>query len=130
MPLAKEKEFDRKNIGHCIRLLHMGIEVAEGKGFIVDRTNMYDHDFILNVRLGKSTYEDVMNHITSKETEMEEAMKKCTLPEHIDSKLLERILTLVHMKVLHNISDFNHFDYSWNGNEKDWDEYMQNIFNL
>lgn len=126
--LAKEKEFDRKNIGHCIRLLHMGIEVAEGKGFIVDRTNMYDHDFILNVRLGKSTYEDVMDHITSKETEMEEAMKKCTLPEHVDSKLLEKILTLVHMKVLHNISDFNHFDYSWNGNEKDWDEYMQNIF--
>lgn len=87
----QDKEFDRKNIAHCIRLLHMGIEIARDGKVNVNRTNI-DRDFILNVRLGNTQYDEIIKYITYKESEMKEAMSKSTLPKDIDVKLLNTLL--------------------------------------
>ena len=61
----------------------MGLEIAQGKGFNVDRTNI-DRDFILNIRLGNTEYDEIISYIESKKNEMEDALAKTNLPKHVD----------------------------------------------
>lgn len=87
----KVHTYDHKNVSHAIRLLHMGIEIAKGEGFNVDRTNI-DRDFIMNIRLGNMPYEEVIEYVQSKNDEMKEVMEKSTLPEHIDVDFVNGLL--------------------------------------
>ena len=87
----KEKDYDRKNVAHSVRLMHMGIELAKEGIFHVDRTNI-DRDFILDIRLGNRTYDEVITYIESKNEEMKQAMESSTLPEHIDVELVNKLL--------------------------------------
>jgi predicted nucleotidyltransferase len=87
----KEKDYDRKNVAHSVRLMHMGIELAKEGVFHVDRTNI-DRDFILDIRLGNRTYDEVIEYIESKNEEMKQAMESSTLPEHIDVELVNKLL--------------------------------------
>lgn len=87
----KGKQFDRKNVAHAVRLMHMGLEIAQGKGFNVDRTNI-DRDFIMNIRMGNTSYEEIISYLDMKKNEMEEAMKNSTLPENIDVEFVNDLL--------------------------------------
>lgn len=95
----KEKDFDRKNMSHSVRLIHMGIEIARTGQVNVDRTNI-DRDFILNIRLGNSTYDELISYLDSKKAEMEEAMEKSSLPEKIDVNLVNDLLINIRKKQL------------------------------
>lgn len=87
----QEKEFDRKNIAHCVRLLHMGIEIAKTGIVRVNRMGI-DRDFILNIRLGNTKYDEIMSYIESKNDEMQQAMAESTLPEHVNADMVNSIL--------------------------------------
>ena len=91
------KQFDRKNVAHAVRLMHMGLEIAQGKGFNVDRTNI-DRDFIMNIRLGNTSYDEIIEYLNSKKVEMEEAMEKSTLPENIDVDFVNDLLMDIRKK--------------------------------
>ena len=91
------KQFDRKNVAHAVRLLHMGIEIAKGQGFNVDRTDI-DRDFILNIRLGNTSYDEIIAYIESKKDEMEELMKSSTLPDAIDVNFVNDLLLDIRKK--------------------------------
>jgi hypothetical protein len=87
-----EKDFDRKNMMHCIRLLNMGIEIAKTGQVNVDRTNI-DRDFLLNIRLGNTTYEEIIEFADNKKKELEEAIKNCDfLPQTVDSHKINDLL--------------------------------------
>lgn len=87
-----EKDFDRKNMMHCVRLLTMGIEIAKTGKVNVDRTNI-DREFLLNIRLGNTTYEDIIAYADAKKTELQEAIEKCDfLPDKIDMDAVNNIL--------------------------------------
>lgn len=87
----KGKQFDRKNVAHAVRLMHMGLEIAKGEGFNVDRTDI-DRDFIMNIRLGNTSYDEIITYLESKKGEMEEAMKTSTLPDAIDVDFVNDML--------------------------------------
>ena len=93
------KQFDRKNVAHAVRLLHMGIEIAKGEGFNVDRTNI-DRDFIMNIRLGNTSYEEIISYIEGKKDEMEILMKSSTLPDKIDENFVNDLLIDIRKKQL------------------------------
>lgn len=93
----KEKDFDRKNMSHSVRLMHMGLEIAKTGQVNVDRTNI-DRDFILDIRLGNSTYDELINYLDSKKEEMENAMAESTLPENIDVEFVNNLLLKVREK--------------------------------
>ena len=93
------KQFDRKNVAHAVRLLHMGIEIAKGEGFNVDRTNI-DRDFIMNIRLGNTSYEEIISYIEGKKDEMEILMKSSTLPDKIDENFVNNLLVDIRKKQL------------------------------
>lgn len=69
----------------------MGLEIAKGKGFNVDRTDI-DRDFIMNIRLGNTSYDEIITYLESKKGEMEEAMKTSTLPDAIDVEFVNDLL--------------------------------------
>ena len=88
--------YDAKNVMHCMRLVRMAKELAQGKGFNVART--WDRDYLLDIRNHKFEYEDVMDQLEREKLEMEEAIKSCTLPEKVDSDKVNDLLYDVRLK--------------------------------
>jgi len=82
--------YDRKNMAHTIRLLHMGKELAENKGFNVVRT--WDRDMILDIRNGKYTYEEIMKYANTVYNEMMLSYNTCNLPEAVDKIKINDLL--------------------------------------
>ena len=93
----KDKEFDRKNMMHCVRLLTMGIEIAKTGKVNVDRTDI-DRDFLLNIRLGNTTYDEIIKYAEAKQVELDEAMKTCTLPDKADMEKVKELLIDIRSK--------------------------------
>jgi hypothetical protein len=93
------KMFDRKNVAHSVRLLHMGLELAKTGQFNVDRTDI-DGDFILNIRLGNTSYEEIIDYIEGKKDEMEKAMAESTIPEKIDIEFVNDLLLKIRKEQL------------------------------
>jgi len=72
------KEFDRKNLCHCLRLMTMGIEIAKTGQMNVDRTDI-DRDYLLNIRLGNATYDELIAIANEKKKEMAKIMEQYRL---------------------------------------------------
>lgn len=85
-----KSNYDCKNVMHCVRLLHMGKELAEGKGFNVVRT--WDREFLLEIRNHKYEYEYIMEYVENLFNEMQELMKTCTLPDTVDKEKVNELL--------------------------------------
>ena len=92
--------YDAKNVMHCMRLVRMAKELAQGKGFNVVRT--WDRDYLLDIRNHKFEYEDVMAQLEKEKFEMEEAIKSCTLPERVDFDKVNDLLYDVRLKYYFN----------------------------
>lgn len=90
--------YDAKNISHCVRLMHMGIEIAKGEGFNVRRT--WDREFLLDIRNHKMEYDEIMAYVEEKHKEFNEAIKTSTIKEHIDINLINNILIDIRKKQL------------------------------
>jgi predicted nucleotidyltransferase len=87
----KEKFYDSKNMLHCFRLLSMCIEVAEGKGLLIDRTNI-DRDFLMNVRNRKYTYDELMEKLLELKAKMDSAIEKSNIKDSIDVEFVNNLL--------------------------------------
>lgn len=77
-----KSNYDVKNVAHCVRLLHMGLELAKGEGFNVVRT--WDREMILDIRNHKYEYEEIIEYVEKIFTEMKELAEKCDLPKTVD----------------------------------------------
>jgi predicted nucleotidyltransferase len=87
-----EKDFDRKNMMHCVRLLTMGIEIATTGKVNVDRTDI-DREFLLNIRLGNTTYEEIIAYADAKKAELQNVIEKCDfLPESVEMNKVNELL--------------------------------------
>lgn len=83
------KGYDGKNLMHCLRMLDMAIEVAEGKGINLIRPN---REWLLSVRRGEASYDEIISLIESKKLLMDEAFANSTLPSHVDEKFVFNLL--------------------------------------
>ena len=86
----KEKTYDAKNMCECMRLIHTGREIAEGKGFNVERT--WDKDYLLDIKAHKFSYEEIILAMEKEKEIMENALKYSTLPDKVDENLVNRLL--------------------------------------
>ena len=87
------KTYDGKNLCHTFRILNMGQEIIEGKGFIVDRREVGDEKFLLDIRNHKFEYDELMEMVEKKEKEIKILFEKCTLPDKINIKDVNELLT-------------------------------------
>jgi predicted nucleotidyltransferase len=85
-----KSNYDVKNVAHCVRLLHMGRELAKGEGFNVVRT--WDRDMILDIRNHKYEYEEIIEYVEKVFAEMKELAKNCNLPETVDKQKVNELI--------------------------------------
>lgn len=85
-----KSNYDVKNVAHCVRLLHMGRELAKGEGFNVVRT--WDREMILDIRNHKYEYEEIIEYVEKVFTEMKELAKNCNLPETVDKQKVNELI--------------------------------------
>ena len=84
------KSYDAKNMCECFRLMNCGIEIAEGKGYIVDRSGI-DRDFLLDVKNHKFEYEYLIEELEKLKKKMNEAMEKSKLKEDVNPILVNNL---------------------------------------
>lgn len=80
---------DGKNMLHCYRLLEMAKEIAECGEFNVRRANASD---LLKIRKGEVSLQELLDKANVLVEEIDELFKQSTLPDKIDSKLVDNIL--------------------------------------
>jgi len=93
-PKRKEMEakcgIDAKHAMHLTRLLLMAVEIMEGKGVLVDRTNI-DRDLLMEILDGKWTFEQVMELSNKLNEKADNLYKSCTLPNNPNYDLINKI---------------------------------------
>ena len=82
--------YDSKNVMHCMRLVRMAKELAQGKGFNVVRD--WDRQYLLDIRNHKFEYEEVMAQLEKEKAEMEAAIATCTLRDIVDYEAVNELL--------------------------------------
>ena len=85
-----KSNYDVKNVAHCVRLLHMGRELAKGEGFNVVRT--WDREMILDIRNHKYEYEEIIEYVEKVFAEMKELSEKCDLPKTVDKQKVNELI--------------------------------------
>jgi uncharacterized protein len=95
----KDTQFDAKNVSHSFRLMQMCIEIAKGEGFKVNRRNI-DREFLLDVKMHKYEYDEIIEMLDKKKVEMDEAISKSTLPDDIDVEFVNSFVIKVRKKQL------------------------------
>ena len=91
-----DKNYDSKNMMHCVRLMHMGQEIAEGRGINLERT--WDKEFLKNIRSHKFEYDELMARVDADKVKLDEAIKNSTLREAIDVNAVNDILIEIRKK--------------------------------
>ena len=84
------KNYDSKNMCHTLRLLHMGREIAEGRGIILERTE--DKEFLMNVRNHKYEYDELMEIVMKDKESLDKAIANSTIKESIDINFVNDLL--------------------------------------
>lgn len=90
--ISHNQGYDGKNMMHCLRMLDMAIEVANGEGVNLVRPN---RDWLLSVRRGEVPYDKIIKLIEEKKLRMDEAFDKSSLPEKVDIDMAHEILLAI-----------------------------------
>lgn len=77
--LSHGQGYDAKNMMHCIRLLMTARDIALLKTVVVDRKA--DRDYLLSIKNGNFTFDEVMDIGTKLIAEVADAFKKSDLPD-------------------------------------------------
>ena len=85
-----KKNYDSKNIYHTVRLLHMGKELAEGKGFNIVRT--WDKQMLLDIRNHKFEYDEIMKYVEDTYNSFKDKIKDSNLPDTVDKQKVNELL--------------------------------------
>ena len=91
-----DKNYDSKNLCHCVRLIHMGKEIAEGQGVNLVRT--WDREFLLNIRNHKYEYDELIEKVNADNDALDKAIANSTIKEKIDTELVNQILIDIRKK--------------------------------
>ncbi len=81
--------YDGKNLAHCHRLLDMAIEIGEGKGINVRRTNREE---LLSIRRGEYDYDKLVEEAENKIKRMDDVFESSALPRSIDRDFINDLL--------------------------------------
>jgi hypothetical protein len=86
------KNYDAKNMMHLFRLLNMAEEIARYKKVNVRRP---EREYLLKVRAGEFSYEDLLKEAEDKIEIVDDLFKKSNLPEQPDHEAADRLLVQI-----------------------------------
>jgi hypothetical protein len=70
--------------------MHMGKEIAEGRGIILNRTE--DREYLMNIRNHKFEYDELMAKIDDDKEALDKAIANSTIRETIDVDFVNDLL--------------------------------------
>lgn len=85
----KNSKIDGKNMLHCQRLVDMAVEIAEGKGVIVKRSNAKE---LIDIRNGKVNLDELTKVVNEKIIRMQELFKNSNIPNKVDGFFVNELL--------------------------------------
>lgn len=89
--ISHNQNYDGKNMSHCLRLLYMAREIANGEGITVRREEEQRLE-LLSIKKGFSTYEEIVEKNTLVADGLKEMYDNSSLPEEADKEGIENIL--------------------------------------
>lgn len=95
------QKIDGKNMLHCIRLITMGKEIAEGKGLIVRRP---EKDYLISIRKGQVDLQTLVNNSENLLNEMDELFKTSNLPEEVDKLFFMNLVIQMRKNIYNNVN--------------------------
>ena len=102
--ISSGQNYDGKNLSHCLRLLYMAKEIAEGKGVIVRRDSEQRAELI-DVKKGKWMYDDIMKKCEELTSGLKEMYDNSYLPDDVSNETLMEIV-LEFRKRFYKFQDF------------------------
>lgn len=83
--------YDGKHGAHCLRLLHMGIEILRDGDVIVNRERAGDAKLLMSIRHGDVPYERLIELVDESMSELDTAYKHSTLPKYPDKERINEL---------------------------------------
>lgn len=94
--MSHGRQYDTKNMMHTMRLLSMAEEIARFKQIKVFRS---DRDFLLGIKAGKYSFDDLTEMVNEKMLLIEQAYQESDLPEAPDPELAENLLVRIREEI-------------------------------
>jgi hypothetical protein len=94
MAKAHGKHYDGKNLSHCLRLLTVANEIAEGHGLIV-RRSPEEIKKLIAIRQGEYEYDDIINEAESLIEKMDKTFEESNLPDNVDTEFMHELLVKI-----------------------------------
>ena len=88
--IEEKLHYDSKHASHLIRLSQMSIEILEGKGVLVDRTNI-DREYLLDIRNGKYDFDHILEQSKILSDKAEELYKITTLKKRPNLEVINNL---------------------------------------
>lgn len=83
------QQIDGKNMLHCVRLVDMSREIAEGKGIIVRRPNA---EQLLAIRRGEIDLQSLIDYVEKEIVEIDRLFAESNLPESVSEEFINDLL--------------------------------------
>lgn len=83
------QQIDGKNMLHCVRLVDMSREIAEGKGIIVRRPNA---EQLLAIRRGEVDLQSLIDYVEKEIVEIDRLFAESNLPESVSEEFINDLL--------------------------------------
>lgn len=83
------QKIDGKNMMHFMRLIHIGKEIAEGKGINIRRP---DAEELLKIRRGEVSLQELFDRSDVLLAEMKELFKTSNLPDEVSNEMIHGLL--------------------------------------
>jgi len=86
---SHDQKIDGKNMMHCVRLVRMAREIAEGKGIIVRRDDAKD---LIAVRRGEVDLQTLIDNVESEIKVVDELFANSNLPDNVELSFVNDLL--------------------------------------
>jgi predicted nucleotidyltransferase len=90
------QKIDGKNMMHCMRLIQMSREIAEGKGIVVRRPNAKE---LISIRKGEVDLQTLIDKVEKEIIEIDKLFEESNLPDMVDNKLIHNLIVKIRKEI-------------------------------
>ena len=90
------QKIDGKNMMHCMRLIQMSREIAEGKGIIVRRPNYKE---LISIRKGEVDLQTLIDKVEKEIVEIDKLFEESDLPDMVNNQLIHNLIVKIRKQI-------------------------------
>lgn len=90
------QKIDGKNMMHCMRLIQMSREIAEGKGIVVRRPNAKE---LISIRKGEIDLQTLIDKVEKEIIEIDKLFEESNLPDSINTEFINNLIVKIRKQI-------------------------------